>query len=215
MSPDIQSPGNMEPINPKEPIGGHDEGAKSFGDYMEPNQEATSTDAGTKTAENVPSPMDIARGPTQPQAVPTMDSVNAQMANASSSLGDLQQQLNTKDLKLKPSAKYLLRNKLTEANAKIRDAASKSGVDVGPNIENIGRNNPVMKFLGLVTDGMKQLNAAQNHIAMLGKNGTSLRPAELLMVQAKLARAQQEIEYSSTILANSVSDIKMLFNTQI
>ncbi|MCF7851941.1 MAG: hypothetical protein K9M07_01725 [Simkaniaceae bacterium] len=210
-----KSPGSIEPAKATEAIESSTEGSpKPFGEYMqekEPSQATAAPAPGTEA----PSPMDLAKGPYQPTATPTMESVHSQMSAVSSSLGDLQQQLNTPNLKLKPSAKYLLRNKLTDVNSKIRDAATKAGVDVGESVDNIGRNNPIMKFLALLSDGTKQLSAAQNHIAQISKGGSSLRPAELLMVQVKLARAQQEIEYSSTILSNAISDIKMLFNTQI
>ena len=88
-------------------------------------------------------------------------------------------------------------------------------METGDAPASVGRNNPVVKFLSFLTDGTRQLNAAQAHIASLSKGGHSLRPAELLLVQVKLSRAQQEIEYASTILSNAVSSIKSLFNTQI
>lgn len=218
MSADLpKSPGDIEPSKPTEPVGSEETEGRGtpFEEFMQDGGPSRASNSQAANPQQVPSPMDLAKSGAPQNGHPTMESVRSQMATTSSALGDLQNKLNTPKLKLKPSAKYLLRNKLSEANNKIRDAAKKSGVDVGDPVENMGRNNPVMKFLGLVTDGMKQLNAAQNHIALLSKGGTSLRPAELLLVQSKLSRAQQEIEYSSTLLASAINDMKMLFNTQI
>lgn len=182
---------------------------KPFSSYMQ-----ESPTSSIEKGQNI-SPMDLARQSVLPGSTPTLDSVNSQMQTASSSLGDLQNKLNTPNLKLKPSQKYLLRNKLTEANSQIRDVAGKAGVEVGPPVSPLSRNNPVSKFLALVTDGEQQINQAQQLMTDLAKKGGSLRPADLLLMQVKLTKAQQEIEYSSVLLSKAVDDIKVLFNVQI
>ena len=45
--------------------------------------------------------------------------------------------------------------------------------------------------------------------------GGSLSPAALLTIQVKLAKAQQELEYSSVLLSKAVDDIKTMFNIQL
>jgi hypothetical protein len=181
---------------------------KPFSSYMEAPQGPSA-----QQGSNV-SPMELSRPPLSPNAPPTVESVNNQMQAASSSLGDLQNKLNTPDLKLKPSQKYLLRNKLTEANDQIRGVAEKVGVDVGPPVNTLSRNNPLAKFLSLITDGERQLNAAQQSIQGLVKKG-NLSPGDLLLMQVKLNKAQQEIEYSTILLSKAVDDIKVIFNVQI
>ena len=181
---------------------------KPFSNYMQP-ESATPQQAGSTV-----SPMDLAKQPISPSAPPSLESVSAQMQTSSSSLGDLQNKLNTPNLKLKPSQKYLLRNKLQEANSQIRTVAEKSGVEVGDPVNTLSRNNPVGKFLALITDGQSQLESAQMMLNQRAKKGP-LNPADLLMMQFKLTKAQQEIEYSSVLLSKAIDDIKVILNIQI
>jgi hypothetical protein len=124
-------------------------------------------------------------------------------------------QLNTKNLSLNKSQKYLLRNKLTESNDSLRAAAGKSGAEVNPPITTSNKLNPVAKFLNYVTDSQSQLASVQRKLKQLSADGKSLSAGEMLMIQIKLNKAQQAIEYSSTLLGKAVEDIKTLFNVQI
>lgn len=161
------------------------------------------------------SPFDLAGQGQAAAAGPTHESVMSQMNSTSSVLGDLSNQLNNKNLNLRQSQKYLLRNKLTNANELIRAAASKTGVDTGPPVAQLSRQSPINKFLGLLTDGQTQLANAQDQIQQLNMNGQAMNPGDLLLIQVKLAKAQQELEYSSVLLSTAVSDIKTLFNIQL
>lgn len=161
------------------------------------------------------SPFDLAGQGQAASVGPTNESVMSQMNSTSSVLGDLQNQLSNKNLNLRQSQKYLLRNKLTNANELIRTAASKTGVDTGPPVAQLSRQSPVNKFLGLLTDGQNQLANAQSQIQNLNMNGQAMNPGDLLLIQVKLAKAQQELEYSSVLLSTAVSDIKTLFNIQL
>ena len=161
-------------------------------------------------------PFDLAgQGAMRTTTGPSMDTLLGQMSSTSSVLGDVQNQLHTKNLNLKQSQKYLLRAKLTSANQNIRSAADKSGVDVGPLPPTSARQSPVKKFLNLITDGQNQLHQTQEMIQNMKTSGGSLSPAELLTIQVKLAKAQQELEYSSVLLSKAVDDIKTMFNIQL
>ena len=123
------------------------EPGESFKSYMEGGQQPGQA-AGGKS-EGI-TPFDLAgQGGMTASAAPSMDSLVGQMNSASSVLGDLQSQLHTKNLNLKQSQKYLLRNKLTSANQDIRSAADKAGVDVGEPPPTSARQSPVTKFLDL------------------------------------------------------------------
>lgn len=160
-------------------------------------------------------PFDLASQGAVQTTGPTHESLMGQMNSTSSVLGDLQTQLNTKNLNLKQSQKYLLRNKLTSANQNLRSAANKSGAEVGDPPPTSARQSPVTKFLGLITDGQSQLNKTQEMIQNMKLSGGSLSPASLLTIQVKLAKAQQELEYSSVLLSKAVDDIKTMFNIQL
>ena len=181
--------------------------AKPFSSYM---GEKTEGPASTQ-----PSPMDIAKGQVSPTSQPTLESVHAQMTSASSTLGDINSQLQTPNLKLKRSQNYLLRNKLSDANQNIRTAATKVGVDVGKPPQTSGRQNPIMRYMNMVGDSQKQLAEAQNKVNEMSAKGDSVNPAELLTVQIKVNKATQELEYASVLLSNAVSSLKMMFNVQI
>ncbi|PCI95653.1 hypothetical protein COB11_01585 [Candidatus Aerophobetes bacterium] len=161
------------------------------------------------------SPLDLARQQGHPTSQPTMATIQTQMNSASGSLGDVQNQLHTKNLKLKQSQKYLLRNKLSEANAHVRTAASKAGVQVGNPPTMNTRQSPIRRYLAYVTDSQDQLAQAQRKIKDLTTAGHSLSPGQMLLIQIKLNKASQAIEYSTVLLSKAVDDIKMLFNVQI
>lgn len=188
--------------------------SKSFDSYMKtPDQNASSK---TNQA-GKPSPMDLAQQASAKTSMttPTMDSVMNQMKSTSSVLGDLQNQLNTKNLRLKQSHKYLLSTKLRQANNSINEAAKKAGVKDAAQNPRFKKTTPIEKFLSYVTSGQQQLDSAQSLVAKLNSNGQQMNPGDLLMIQIKLSKAQQELEYSSVLLSKAVDDIKQMFNIQI
>lgn len=164
-----------------------------------------------------PSPMDIAnQQKISPSAPPTMDKVQAQMNSVSGSLGDIKTHLNRKDLKLKKSEQYLVRKKLTSAGEHISGAAKKVGVNTDDFSTKLNKSrNPIAKFLSMVSDGQQQMVQAADTIKNLNADGKKMQPGDLLLVQIKLNKAQQELNYTSVILGNATSMIKTLFNIQI
>lgn len=164
-----------------------------------------------------PSPIDIAnQQKISPSAPPTMDKIHQQMTSVSGSLGDVKQQLHNKNLKLKNSDKYLVRKKLASANEHIKTAANKVGVKGDDFDQKLNKSkNPIARFLSMVSDGQHQMVQAANTIKNLNSNGKKMQPGDLLLVQIKLNKAQQELNYTSVILGNATSMIKTLFNIQI
>jgi hypothetical protein len=130
------------------------------------------------------------------------------------SMGNLNNQLNTTNLRLTRSQQHLLRNKLSDASTYLRAANGKLGIDAPPMPVPNG-SGPINKFLNYVADGENQLNAAKQQISDLSKNGAQLRPADMLLIQIKLNQAQQEIEYSSTLLGKVISSFTQVLNTQL
>lgn len=209
--PDLDSSQSSHPI-------GEDSTQKApggtFSDYMK--QPSAAPTGATQAAETQgTTPLDLTQKQQTPMQAPTMDSLQSQATNTSNTLNTIDDQLNTKNLQLKQSQKYLLRNKLSEANSHIRTAASKTGVDVGPPPSTSAKQNPIRRYLAYVNDSQNQLAEAQSKIKNLSANGGSLSPGDMLMIQVKLNKAQQALEYSSVLLGKAVDDIKMLFNVQI
>ncbi|MCH9811409.1 hypothetical protein K0U07_01440 [bacterium] len=164
-----------------------------------------------------PSPIDLAnQQKMSPSAPPTMDKIHQQMTSVSGSLGDIKNKLQNKNLKLKNSDKYLVRKKLGNANEHIKAAAKKTGADTGDFEKKLNQSkNPIARFLSMVSDGQHQMVQAADSIKKLNANGKKMQPGDLLLVQIKLNKAQQELNYTSVILGNATSMIKTLFNIQI
>lgn len=168
---------------------------------------------------NAPSPMQAVNAQKiNASTPPTPDKIQSQMESVSGTLGDIKNKLHTKGLKLKSSDKYLVRQKLTRANDHMKHAAKKLGVDNDEESydEKLYKSkNPIAKFLSMVSDGQHQMVEAAQQIKHLNSSGKSINPGELLLVQIKLNKAQQELNYTSVILGNATSMLKTLMNTQI
>ncbi len=197
-------------IGPQQPIEeGQQQPGHSFETFM--NDKTTN-----KGPDSTPiTPFDLAQGQAQHMGAPSHATIQAQMNSTSGVLGDIQQQLQTKNLKLKQSQKYLLSNKLSDANSYIRSAAGKVGVDTGEPPSKLTRQSPISRFLALVADGQNQIDSSQQQIAQMTKGGKKMSAGDYLLVQVKLSKAQQELEYTSVLLSKAVDDVKMLFNIQI
>ena len=158
--------------------------------------------------------MDITRGAAMQTAGPNLDSILAQARTAQDTLGTVQKQLNTQGLKLRRSQTHLLKNKLTDAQGYIRQAGGKLGVDAGPMKPPPGATS-LERFIAYVNDGQDQLVQVQKRLKEMAAKGQQMNAAEMLSVQVKMNLAQQEIEYSSTLLAKVIDSIKQMMNIQL
>lgn len=184
---------------------------KSFEEFMQKAGQQPEV----KTSGNL-SPFELSQGKTPLAAGATFDSLMTQVKQAQTTLGDINNGLNTKNLKLKQSQRYLLKNKLTDANAHIRAANAKMGAETPPPAAPQASGGGIIgKFLDYVSEGQSNLMAAQQQILNLKGKGDSLKPADFLAIQLKLGHAQQEIEFASIMLSKAVDDLKMIFNIQL
>lgn len=166
-------------------------------------------------------PKTVGPTPVQPQATtlptgPSYDTLLAQVNGAQGNLQVMQNHLNDNpNLKFKRQQQYLLRDKLTSANSHLASANSKLGAEQPPPTELSNQASPIEKFIGYIADGQNQLIAAKKQIEALKDQGPNLNPSELLLVQVKLSQAQQEIEYSSTLLSKVVDTFKQMMSIQL
>ena len=147
----------------------------------------------------------------------TTDNLLAQVKHAHSTLGDISNQLNTPKLKLRSSDKYLLKNKLNNTTANLRAVNAKLGTneekpEEAPSTKFQG---PLARFMNYLADGQQQLVSAQRQLQSLKAKGDSLAPADFLLIQVKLNKAQQELDFTSVLLSNAVSGFKTLMNVQL
>ncbi|NGX28794.1 MAG: hypothetical protein K940chlam1_00981 [Candidatus Anoxychlamydiales bacterium] len=160
------------------------------------------------------SPMDLA-SKTGISTTPTFSTLLAQANTTQDTLGDVQKNLNTPNLKLKKSQTDLLNTKLNNANDYLTAANQKLGAKVPEQTQIPKSANPITKFVGLVTDGQNKLVEVQNQIKNLNAKPGYLQPGDMLLIQVKLAQAQQEIEYSSVLLSKTIDSLKQILNIQI
>lgn len=180
--------------------------AQPFSSYMEGNNALTS-----KTPQI--SPFDLLQQEKITSENTSTHSVINQMNSTSGALGSMQDQLQTKNLQLKPTHNYLLRNKLTETNEQIRSATKIAGAPDSAAAP--VKRNPIERFLALLSDGQNKLNEAQSNLSKLGSDGKELSFPELMRIQIQLSKAQRGVEFASVMLSKFLSNIQMLFNVQI
>jgi hypothetical protein len=161
------------------------------------------------------SPMDLAKS-TSPQAAGvSMDSLLGQVDTTNNTINTLQNNLNSPNLKFKHSQQRLLDNKLTEAKSHINTASDKLGAPQLPSTKVPAGSTPVVKFLNYVTDSQNQMMAAKKQLQEISAKGKPIQPSDMLLIQVKLAQAQQELEYSSVLVSKVVDVIKQTINIQI
>lgn len=211
---DLTNPQRVEPMAPL--IGG--ESPREAGTFQTLLQKQATAQLPPKQGQ-VTSPFELAKaGAPQLAAGPNMSTISQQVLHAQTTVGDINNMLATQNLKVKASSKYLLRNKLSEANQHLRTVNSKVGGQQGEEGEEgdmPAGSGPLKKFLGFVMGSQTALNSTQKQLEELSSKGESLNPAEMLFVQVKLSRAQQLLDYSSILLAKAIEDMKSLFSVQL
>ena len=208
--PPDKSPDRITPGQSPEPIGQPNlpkQAPSGFESYMQPQQ--------SPGAPGGPSaPMGIPQAPPISTGGVSFDSILAQSKTAQDSLGTVEQQLNDKNLKLKRSQNHLVRQKLGDANDYIRAAGSKLGANMPEQKMPPGMSG-ISRFIAMINDGQDQLVAVQQQLGSLAAKGEQLNPGEMMAVQVKMGLAQQEIEYTSTLLSKVIQSITQIINTQL
>lgn len=208
-SPD-RSPDRITPAKATEPPGSTP--SKPAGDFDSYMQSGTGkTAASTPTG---PTPMDIETGASLQTGAPTHATILAQSKTTQDALGDVKNKLNTPNLKFKRSQSHLLKNKLQDAHTHMRAASNKLGLEPPP-LQMPTNPTPLDRFLAYVNDGQDQMVAVQEKLKEISNSGKPMNPSDLLLVQVKMNQAQQEIEYSSTLLSKVIDSIKTIINIQL
>ncbi len=186
-----------------------DQQQKDFAKYMEKAGENNALSA--KSIQ--PTPFDLAHSGMVVTQGANMDSLIAQTKTAQALLGDMNQDLHTKNLKLKKSERYALRNKLSNANEHIKSAQVKMGLNPEPSTP--AQGGVLGKIFSFIEDSQSNVSSIQNTLLSMKNKGETLQPADFLAIQIKLGQAQQQIEYASIMLSKAVENLKTLFNIQL
>lgn len=187
-------------------------GSQSFASFMQGDKTSPMAASGKTT---LVSPFELAQGPKPLAQSPTVDSLLAQVNSAQGTVNDIQNNLSNPNLKLKSSHKYLMKNKLVDANTNLRAANTKLGANVPAEHDPAKFSGPLGKFLGFLSDGQAQLTSAQKELQNLKDKGTSISPGDFLLIQVKISKASQELEYTSVLLSNAVQGLKTMMQVQI
>lgn len=215
---DKQLPADLskaEIIFPSTPVATGEESflpTQSFASFMQQGQVSPLATAG-KTP--MISPFALMQGQPPLAQAPTLETLMAQVNGAQSTLGDLSNQFNTPNLKLKASQKYLLKNKLSDAATNLRAANAKMGAEADEEPDTAGFTGPFGRFLAYLYDGQNLLASAKTQLQNLKDKGSHITPGDFLLIQVKINKAQQELEFSSVLLSNAVSDIKQMMQIQL
>lgn len=200
-------PDQIDPLKNIQPSQEIEEGGN--GDFAEMMQNPTQ-----KMPQSIkaPSPMSILPN-LNPVSGPSYDTMQSQLKVANNHLNDMQTQMQTPGLKIRPQEHATLVNHMTQASDALRSANNKLGIDSEPITSS--SDGPFSKFMSLITDGSKQIATAQDQLTAMSKTPDQLNPAQMLSVQVKIGQAQQQIEFSSILLGKAVDAFKQLMNIQI
>lgn len=187
-------------------------GANSFSSLMQPEQALPSPE------QMMVSPLQLAQlatgGPQNPA------SLLAQMQMAQSSMVGLQQQLSDPNLKLNTSQRNQIKTKLLSANANIDGVYLKMGGTLEQQNDDTGGRpskgtGPIAQFLGYLTDGLNKMEDVKHHVNKISKIGANLSPGDFLLVQLKLAKAQQELDFTGVLLSKTIDGFKQIMSVQL
>ena len=139
----------------------------------------------------------------------------AQTEQAVTKMEGLKTKLQQPGAELRESAVPLLQNKLTHIDENIKVALNKAGVEHKPVAPVEPSNNPIMRFLGFLTDGQYQLNTLASQVESWHLNGKEITPAAMLSLQIKVGYISQELEFFSSLLNKTLESTKTIMNVQV
>lgn len=141
----------------------------------------------------------------------------AQIDQVNNQIDDIKGKLKTPGLEIKSSVNTLMRNKISHVDENIRIALSQTGSEV-PNkaVIPVGpRENPISRFLGMLTDGQYRMQTIAGDVERMALNKHDINPATLLLVQIKVGYIQQELEFFAGLLNKALESTKTIMNVQV
>lgn len=132
-------------------------------------------------------------------------------------MDEVKKVLSDPNIKIKHSVQTLLQKKLVHVEDNLKIALEKAGIEYTPvdKSQAKGLLNPIKRFIGYLTHGQDQLQNLSNHIHELGITGRELSPADMISVQIKVGRIQQEIEFFTSLLNKALESTKTIMNVQV
>lgn len=146
------------------------------------------------------------------QIVEQVDDTRGKLATAISKVEGAQN--GTPPPKISSAHDAILTDKLLHIDSNLKTTLSKVGVEVKAT-DIIHSPNPLVKFLGYLTNSDKQLSTLVGQVHSLNATSERLRPEQLLALQIKLNFVQQQIEFFTNVLNKAVEGTKTIMNVQV
>jgi hypothetical protein len=210
---DVTDPERANATSPVTGGAGEKTGQQPTGDFASHMQDNKATE--TQKSAKDPSPVELQKATNAASSPPSIQTVQGQINATGSSYADVKNKLHTKGLKLKQGEKQAVRDKLTDANESVRSANKHLGNDPGPQVNLHTTKNPIARYLALVADGQHQLQSASQLASQVGHEKGGVSPGKMLLVQVKLAHAQQALDFTSVLLGKAIEFVKSTMQTQI
>ncbi|MEX1012470.1 MAG: hypothetical protein WD595_04450 [Waddliaceae bacterium] len=210
---------NTEPLKPTPQKGEFDEVVKQQSDKQDVNQAAPEAQKVEDVAKTAPTLMEeVSRLNSRVDHMTRSSPVELgqQTDDLIAQIDDLKNTLETPDLNIKQSTQTVLRNKIHHIDESLKVALDKAGIEyVQPNQATAATNNPVERFLGLLSHGQDQLQKLSGHIQTIQADPKLQSPAHMLLIQVKVHQIQQEIELFTAMLNKGLESVKTTMNIQV
>lgn len=132
-----------------------------------------------------------------------------------SQIGSLKDKLETPNLDIKSSVQTLLRSKLDHIDDNLKIVMDKAGLEYTPPEKATSFAKPIDRFLGMLTHAQSQLETISSDVKILAESKQELSPANMLLIQIKVASIQQEIELFTSMLNKALESTKTIMNVQV
>ena len=142
----------------------------------------------------------------------------AQTERAVNKIDEIKTTLAQPDMAIRQDAAPLLRNKLSHIDDNIRITLSKADLEVPEQVKAIAAppsDNPITRFLGMLTDGQHKLQSLASEVDRWHQNKELINPATMLAIQIKVNYISQELEFFTALLNKSLESTKTIMNVQV
>lgn len=139
----------------------------------------------------------------------------AQSQEVITKIEELKEKLSTPNLEIKDSTKSALRNKLLHIDENLRIALDKAGIEYTPPVASATPQTPIERFLGLLTNGQKNMDSLAQNVQAIHANGKEISLGTMLLLQTKVNAVQQQLEFFTNVLNKALESTKTIMNVQV
>lgn len=185
------------------------------------NQQSMKTDLTVAVKQDpsvkIDNPFETVRGMNQSSSAiaPSTDELVHQTQDVIAKIDDLKEKLATPNLELSPPVKNILRSKLEHIDESLKIAVTKAGGEHLAFEKPTGLMSPIDRFIGLLQHGQNQLENLASDITKLQDKTGQMTPANMLLIQVKVAHISQEIELFTSMLNKALESTKAIMNVQV